>query len=121
FQAYNLLPVLTARENVELILEMQGVAPGERSRRAMDALGALGLADLAERRPAQMSGGQQQRVAVARSVASRPRLVLADEPTADLATASAEGLMALMVSLHRDHGMTFIFSTHDPRVMQHAQ
>jgi putative ABC transport system ATP-binding protein len=119
FQAYNLVPVLTALENVEFVLELQG-AGRERRGRAMEALAELGLADLADRRPAELSGGQQQRVAVARAVVSRPRLVLADEPTANLDGANAESLMKLMGELRARHGMTFLFATHDPRVMGHA-
>ncbi len=119
FQAYNLVPVLTARENVEFVLELQGVG-GERTQRAKEILDQLGLADFADRRPLEMSGGQQQRVAVARAVASRPRLVLADEPTANLDGENAEVLMSMMRRLRDEHGMTFIFSTHDPRVIAHA-
>jgi len=119
FQAYNLVPVLTACENVEFVLELQGMG-AERRRRAREVLSELGLADLADRRPAELSGGQQQRVAVARAVASRPRLVLADEPTANLDGENAEVLMHLMRDLRDAHGMTFLFSTHDPRVVAHA-
>jgi putative ABC transport system ATP-binding protein len=119
FQAFNLVPVLTARENVEFVLELQGMG-GERRRRASEVLEELGLAPLADRRPAELSGGQQQRVAVARAVASRPKLVLADEPTANLDGENAEILMHLMRDLRDRHGMTFIFSTHDPRVVSHA-
>jgi putative ABC transport system ATP-binding protein len=119
FQAYNLVPVLTALENVEFVLELQGVG-AERRRRALDVLGELGLADLADRRPGELSGGQQQRVAVARAVAARPKLVLADEPTANLDGENAETLMHLMRDLRDRYGMTFIFSTHDPRVVAHA-
>ncbi len=120
FQAYNLVPVLTVRENVEFILELQGVRPSERHARTAQVLETLGLADLARRFPAELSGGQQQRVAVARAVASKPRLVLADEPTANLDHANAETLLDLMRRLHDESGMTFLFSTHDPRVMKHA-
>jgi putative ABC transport system ATP-binding protein len=119
FQAYNLVPVLTARENVEFVLELQGVG-SERSKQAGRILEELGLTEFADRRPLQMSGGQQQRVAVARAVASRPKLVLADEPTANLDGANAEALMSMMRRLRDEHGMTFVFSTHDPRVIQHA-
>jgi putative ABC transport system ATP-binding protein len=119
FQAYNLVPVLTALENVEFVLELQGVG-AERRRRAREVLEELGLSELADRRPAELSGGQQQRVAVARAVAARPRLVLADEPTANLDGESAEVLMHLMRDLRDRHGMTFVFSTHDPRVVAHA-
>ena len=120
FQAYNLVPVLTAAENVELVLELQGMGAAERRRRALGVLDDLGLKELADRRPNEMSGGQQQRVAVARAIAARPKLVLADEPTANLDTKSAEQLMALMRRLHDEHGITFVFSTHDPRVIAHA-
>ncbi len=119
FQAYNLVPVLTARENVEFVLELQGLGE-ERRQRAMAALQELGLGDLADRRPAELSGGQQQRVAVARAIASRPALVLADEPTANLDGENAEILMHLMRDMRDRHGMTFVFSTHDPRVVAHA-
>jgi putative ABC transport system ATP-binding protein len=119
FQAYNLVPVLTAVENVEFVLELQG-AGAERHARAMATLEELGLADLANRRINELSGGQQQRVAVARATAAHPRLVLADEPTANLDGENAEILMHLMGDLRRRHGMTFLFSTHDPRVVKHA-
>jgi putative ABC transport system ATP-binding protein len=119
FQAYNLMPVLTALENVEFVLELQGVGGGRRSR-AREALVELGLGDLAERRISELSGGQQQRVAVARAIAARPKLVLADEPTANLDGENAEILMHLMRDLRDRHGMTFVFSTHDPRVVAHA-
>jgi putative ABC transport system ATP-binding protein len=120
FQAYNLVPVLTAAENVEFVLELQGIGARERRARAMSVLEELGLAELADRRPNEMSGGQQQRVAVARAIAARPKVVLADEPTANLDTKSAEQLMALMRRLHDEQKMTFVFSTHDPRVVAHA-
>ena len=119
FQAYNLIPVLTARENVEFVLELQGEGVGRRAR-ADAILRDLGLGDLADRRTSELSGGQQQRVAVARAVAARPAIVLADEPTANLDGTNAEILMHLMRDLRDRHGMTFIFSTHDPRVVTHA-
>jgi putative ABC transport system ATP-binding protein len=119
FQAYNLVPVLTAVENVEFVLELQGVGQDRRDR-ARAVLQDLGLADLADRRPTELSGGQQQRVAVARAIAARPALVLADEPTANLDGENAEVLMHMMRDLRDRHGMTFIFSTHDPRVVAHA-
>ncbi len=119
FQAYNLVPVLTAQENVEFVLELQGMR-GERADRAHEILTELKLGDLADRRTNELSGGQQQRVAVARAVASRPKLVLADEPTANLDGENAETLMHLMRDLRDRYGMTFIFSTHDPRVVAHA-
>lgn len=120
FQAFNLVPVLTAIENVEFVLELQGQGARERRARAQDVLERLGLGELADRRPGQLSGGQQQRVAVARAVAARPALVLADEPTANLDTANAEQLMEMMRRLRDEHAMTFVFSTHDPRVVAHA-
>jgi putative ABC transport system ATP-binding protein len=120
FQAYNLVPVLTARENVEFVLELQGVG-SERASRAMEILDQLGLGEFADRRPNEMSGGQQQRVAVARAVASKPQLVLADEPTANLDGENAEILLTMMRRLNLEQGITFIFSTHDPRVVAHAR
>jgi putative ABC transport system ATP-binding protein len=120
FQAYNLVPVLTARENVEFVLELQGMGR-ERRDRADEVLDQLGLGELADRRPNELSGGQQQRVAVARAVASRPRLVLADEPTANLDGENAEMLIEMMRGLNRERGITFVFSTHDPRVVRHAR
>jgi putative ABC transport system ATP-binding protein len=120
FQAYNLIPVLTARENVEFVLELQGVGR-ERQSRAVQVLRHLGLEDLTDRRPAEMSGGQQQRVAVARAVASQPRLVLADEPTANLDGENAEILLRMMRKLNVEQGLTFVLSTHDPRVVAHAR
>jgi putative ABC transport system ATP-binding protein len=118
FQAYNLVPVLTARENVEFVLELQGAASGRE--RAIEVLTELGLGDLADRRTNELSGGQQQRVAVARAIAARPKLVLADEPTANLDGENAETLMHMMRDLRDRYGMTFVFSTHDPRVVAHA-
>jgi putative ABC transport system ATP-binding protein len=120
FQAYNLVPVLTARENVEFVLELQGVGL-ERRRGAAEILEQLGLSEFADRRPNELSGGQQQRVAVARAVAARPKLVLADEPTANLDGENAETLLGMMRGLNEEHGITFIFSTHDPRVVAHAR
>lgn len=119
FQAYNLVPVLTARENVEFVLELQGEANG-REATALATLKSLGLEDLADRRPTEMSGGQQQRVAVARAVASKPKLVLADEPTANLDSENAETLLKMMRDLRDAHDMTFVFSTHDPLVVSYA-
>jgi len=120
FQAYNLVPVLTAVENVEFVLEMQGMGVRARRARAVEVLEELGLGEVLHRRPRELSGGQQQRVAVARAVASRPRLVLADEPTANLDGENAEILMHLMRDLRDRHGMTYLFSTHDARVVAHA-
>ena len=119
FQSFNLVPVLTALENVEFVLELQGVG-SERRQIALATLDELGLHAVAGRRPSELSGGQQQRVAVARAVAAHPALVLADEPTANLDGENAEILMHMMRDLRERHGMTFIFSTHDPRVVAHA-
>jgi putative ABC transport system ATP-binding protein len=121
FQAYNLIPVLTALENTVFILELQGVAAAERNRRGMELLDAVGLADKAHHRPAQLSGGQQQRVAVARALASKPAFVLADEPTANLDSKSASKLLDIMLDLNRTEGTLFLFSTHDPRVVDRAR
>ncbi len=121
FQAYNLIPVLSARENVEFVMELQGVAPAERRERALAVLAEVGLGELAEKRPTEMSGGQQQRVAVARAIVSRPKVVLADEPTANLDSKTASQLLDLMEQLNRDHGITFLFSTHDPLVIDKAR
>jgi len=121
FQAYNLIPVFTARENVEFIMLLQGVDKKERESRAIDLLNQVGLKERINTRPAQLSGGEQQRVAVARALASRPSFVLADEPTANLDTESAESLLDLMEELNDKYDMTFIFSTHDARVMRRAR
>ncbi len=120
FQAYNLIPVFSALENVEFIMLLQGREKKERRRRAKELLEAVGLGDRLHARPAQLSGGQQQRVAVARALASRPEFVLADEPTANLDSHTAEALLALMENLNKEFNMTFIFSTHDARVIQRA-
>lgn len=119
FQAYNLVPVLTAQENVEFVLELQG-AGKQRSKRAKKVLGQLGLDEFSHRRPNELSGGQQQRVAIARAVAAEPKLVLADEPTANLDGENAEILLKMMRDLNENLGITFIFSTHDPRVVDYA-
>jgi putative ABC transport system ATP-binding protein len=121
FQAYNLIPVFSARENVEFVMELQGVAPAERRARALDMLREVGLEGLENKRPAEMSGGEQQRVAVARAIASGPSLVLADEPTANLDSETARRLLELMQTMNRQHGVTFLFSTHDPQVMDAAR
>jgi putative ABC transport system ATP-binding protein len=121
FQAYNLVPVLTARENVEFVMVLQGRPAAECRLRAMHYLERVGLADLADRLPKALSGGQQQRVAVARALAAGPRLVLADEPTANLDSDNALGLLRLMHELNHEEGMTFLFSTHDPRVVERAE
>ena len=121
FQSYNLIPVLSALENVEFVLLLQGVAPSERRRRAEQVLSDLGLGELIDKRPPEMSGGQQQRVAVARSIASDPDIVLADEPTANLDSKTAGALLDLMLRMNQERGVTFLFSTHDRRVMERAQ
>ncbi len=121
FQAYNLVPVLTAAENVEFVLLLQGVGARERRRRAVEVLDELGLRELVDKRPTEMSGGQQQRVAVARAIASGPEIVLADEPTANLDSKTAEALLDLMLEMNDRRGVTFLFSTHDPRVMSRAR
>jgi putative ABC transport system ATP-binding protein len=121
FQAYNLIPVLTARENIEFVMQVQGVISSERQQKSLDILEEVGLAGLEDRRPADMSGGQQQRVAVARAIVSRPKLVLADEPTANLDSKTADGLMELFRELNEHHGTTFIIATHDKRVMSYAK
>lgn len=121
FQAYNLIPVLSARENVEFVMQVQGVSSADRREKAMAILDEVGLKGLEDRRPAEMSGGQQQRVAVARAIVSRPALVLADEPTANLDSSTADELMALFVDLNQNHGTTFVIATHDQRVMAYAK
>jgi len=121
FQAYNLIPVLSALENVEFIMLLQGVPKKERNERAMHLLDEVGLTERAHSRPAQLSGGQQQRVAVARALASRPAFVLADEPTANLDSVTAEALLDLMEELNEKYEMTFIFSTHDAKVIRRAR
>ena len=120
FQAYNLVPVLTARENVEFVMVLQGRPRKETRERALHYLERVGLADMADRVPSALSGGQQQRVAVARALAGSPRLVLADEPTANLDSETAVNLLNLMRELNREEGITFLFSTHDNRVMERA-
>lgn len=120
FQAYNLIPVLTARENVEFVMQVQGIEPATRRERSTELLHEVGLAGLQDRRPAQMSGGQQQRVAVARAIVSRPTLVLADEPTANLDSKTSDGLMDLFEELNAKHETTFVIATHDQRVMAHV-
>lgn len=121
FQAYNLIPVLTARENVEFVMQVQGVPAQERRSKSLEILEEVGLRGLEDRRPADMSGGQQQRVAVARAIVSGPALVLADEPTANLDSQTADGLMELFVHLNEHHGTTFVIATHDKRVMAYAR
>jgi putative ABC transport system ATP-binding protein len=121
FQAYNLIPVFTALENVEFIMLLQDVDKKERESRATSLLDQVGLSDKINSRPAHLSGGEQQRVAVARALASHPVFVLADEPTANLDSETAESLLDLMENLNKNHDMTFIFSTHDVRVMNRAR
>lgn len=121
FQAYNLIPVLSAAENVEYIMLLQGVPAAERRQRVQAILQRVGLGELGHRRPGRLSGGQQQRVAVARAMVSRPDLILADEPTANLDTQTGIALIELMRELNREQGMTFVFSTHDEKIMERAQ
>jgi len=121
FQAYNLIPVLSARENVEFVMQVQGVPADERRKQSLAILAEVGLHGLQDRRPAKMSGGQQQRVAVARAIVSRPALVLADEPTANLDSVTSDELMELFVELNKNHGTTFVIATHDQRVMGYAK
>jgi putative ABC transport system ATP-binding protein len=120
FQSYNLIPVLTAKENVEFIMQMQGVPSKQRYQRAKELLEQVGLGDRLDSRPSKLSGGQQQRVAVARALASKPKFILADEPTANLDSKSTENLLEIMEKLNHEAGMTFIFSTHDQRVVNKA-
>ncbi|MFQ5929081.1 MAG: ABC transporter ATP-binding protein [Acidobacteriota bacterium] len=121
FQAHNLVPVLTAEENTEFILLLRGVPPRERRVNVRAILKEVGLEGMENRKPAELSGGQQQRVAVARAIAAEPDLVLADEPTANLDSKTAFALLDLMEKLNREHRTTFLFSTHDPRVMKRAR
>jgi len=121
FQAYNLIPVLTARENVEFIMHLQGANKVHREKRATELLQSVGLGDMMDRRPSKLSGGQQQRVAVARALASKPKFVLADEPTANLDSRSTENLLDIMEELNKKEKITFIFSTHDQRVVKKAR
>ncbi len=121
FQSYNLIPVLTARENVEFIMSLQKRTREEREERTRELLEAVGLADRMNSRPARLSGGQQQRVAVARALASKPKFVLADEPTANLDSKAALTLLEIMKELNQVERITFIFSTHDPRVVNMAR
>lgn len=120
FQAYNLIPVFTAKENVEFIMLLQKISKSDREKKAVEFLKAVGLEDRINRKPTQLSGGQQQRVAVARALASQPSFVLADEPTANLDSVTADSLLDLMEELNREHKMTFVFSTHDQRVIDRA-
>jgi len=121
FQAYNLIPVLTAIENVAFIMQLQGQAKDKRHRRAMELLEAVGIGDKADQRPGNLSGGQQQRVAVARALASEPKFILADEPTANLDSSSTNELLDIMQRMNEESNITFLFSTHDKRVMDKAK
>ncbi len=121
FQAYNLIPVLTARENVEFIMQLRGDKKEKRIARAEELLKEVGLGEMMDRRPSKLSGGQQQRVAVARALASKPKFVLADEPTANLDSKSTENLLDIMEQLNKEEKITFLFSTHDQRVVKKAR
>ena len=121
FQSYNLVPVLTAQENVEFVMLLQGVPARERTTRARNILDEVGLSEHHNRRPAELSGGQQQRVAVARAIVSNPAIILADEPTANLDSKTGESLLQMMHGLNKEKQITFIFSTHDQMVMDHAR
>jgi putative ABC transport system ATP-binding protein len=121
FQSYNLIPVLTAKENTEFIMLLQKIAKNQRDERVESLLKEVGLGDRMDARPSQLSGGQQQRVAVARALASKPDFVLADEPTANLDSASAFKLLDIMAQLNKEEGITFLFSTHDQRVIERAR
>ncbi len=121
FQSYNLIPVLTARENVSFIMLLQNKSAKEMNQRAEELLTQVGMADKIDVRPSKLSGGQQQRVAVARAIASKPKFILADEPTANLDTASAFNLLEIMQKLNKEENITFIFSTHDQRVVDKAR
>ena len=121
FQAYNLIPVLTAKENIEFIMVLQNIDAKTIQERSEDLLNRMGIKDQKNRRPSELSGGQQQRVAVARALASRPKFVLADEPTANLDSGSTEALLDIMAKLNKEEKVTFIFSTHDQRVIDRAK
>ncbi len=120
FQSYNLIPVLTAKENVEFVMHLQGRSTRERDKRATELLQAVGLGDRMDARPGKLSGGQQQRVAVARALAAKPKFILADEPTANLDSKSTANLLDIMEKLNQNEKITFIFSTHDQRVVKKA-
>ncbi len=121
FQAYNIIPVLSARENVEYVMLMQGVPAKQRAQRAKAVLNDVGLSGMHDRRPAELSGGQQQRVAVARALVSNPAIILADEPTANLDSQTGQGLLEMMLRMNEQRQVTFIFSTHDPMVMSFSR
>lgn len=121
FQAYNLIPVLSALENIEFTMMLRGIPEKERETRAMKVMEELGIAELAHKRPNEMSGGQQQRVAVARAIVNNPSIVLADEPTANLDSKTGSSLMELMERMNREKEITFVFSSHDPQVIESAR
>ena len=121
FQSYNLIPVLSAKENIEYIMLLQGISEAERQKRVEEMMHAVGLEGLGDRRPAQLSGGQQQRVAVARAMVSQPSIILADEPTANLDSKTGADLLDMMKELNETQNMTFVFSTHDPKIMERAK
>ncbi len=121
FQSYNLIPVLSAEENIEYVMLLQGVSADKRHKRVREVLSLVGLEGLGDRRPAQLSGGQQQRVAVARAMASSPDIILADEPTANLDSATGAALLDVMRRLNEEQDMTFVFSTHDQKIMDRAK
>ena len=121
FQAYNLIPVLTAKENIEMVMLMQGHNKKDMDQRSSDLLNEVGMGDMSKRRPAELSGGQQQRVAVARALASKPKFILADEPTANLDSKSTAKLLDIMSRLNKQENITFVFSTHDQRVINRAR
>jgi putative ABC transport system ATP-binding protein len=121
FQSFNLIPVLTVKENIEFIMQLQGISKEIREKRTLELLNSVGLMEKMNNRPNKLSGGQQQRVAVARALASKPKFILADEPTANLDSKSTENLLEIMEKLNKEENITFIFSTHDARVMKKAR
>lgn len=121
FQSYNLIPVLTVKENIEYVMLLQGLAENERKERVASILEEVGLSGMQDRHPSQLSGGQQQRVAVARAIVSKPDIILADEPTANLDSTTGAGLLDMMLELNARMGMTFVFSTHEAMVMEHSR
>jgi len=121
FQAFNLIPVFTAKENIEFVMLLQKRSKAERDNRVIELLNAVGISDKIDKRPSELSGGQQQRVAVARALASKPTFILADEPTANLDSKSTADLLDIMAKLNKEERMTFVFSTHDQRVIDRAR
>jgi putative ABC transport system ATP-binding protein len=121
FQAYNLVPVLTVAENIALTMQLQGISSQQIKQRITEVIAQVGLSDKYHTRPAELSGGQQQRVAIARALATHPQFILADEPTASLDSATAADILGLMQTLNETEGVTFLFSTHDSRIMQRAK